>query len=59
MDYILKDKIHGPECFVIIGNAVYTGTNNGELVKIVDDKIVKKITIFENNPICSKTLLNH
>ena len=53
VDYILKDEIHGPECIVIKNGALYTGTTHGELVKIVNDKIVKKIVVADN-PECSK-----
>ncbi|KAI6184666.1 Adipocyte plasma membrane-associated protein [Aphelenchoides bicaudatus] len=51
VDYILEGEVDGPECFVNKNGSLYTGLNSGELVKIVDGKIVKRIVVSDN-PVC-------
>ncbi|KAI6179077.1 Adipocyte plasma membrane-associated protein [Aphelenchoides besseyi] len=48
-----KSKIHGPECIVLHNNAIYTGTSDGKIVKIVNEKIVKELALSKD-PLCKK-----
>ncbi|KAI6238069.1 Adipocyte plasma membrane-associated protein [Aphelenchoides fujianensis] len=51
VEYILKGKLQGPECIVLHKDAIYTGTLDGKIVKIVNNKIVKELRIA-NDPLC-------
>ncbi|KAI6196402.1 Adipocyte plasma membrane-associated protein [Aphelenchoides besseyi] len=53
VEYVLKNKIHGPECIVLHNHAIYTGTSDGKIVKIVNDKIVKELALSKD-PLCKK-----
>ena len=52
-EFLLKDQILGPESLLIEGDTIYTGTEDGTIVKIVNGKIVKTI-VLSNDKRCSK-----
>ncbi|KIH64279.1 hypothetical protein ANCDUO_05413 [Ancylostoma duodenale] len=64
VEYILKDKIEGPESLVIEGDSIYTGLYDGRVVHIKDGKIVKEVKFtkqpkcgsFETEPLCGRPL---
>jgi hypothetical protein len=52
-EFLLKDQILGPESLLIEGDTIYTGTEDGTIVKIVNGKIIKTI-VLSNDKKCSK-----
>ncbi|ETN71300.1 strictosidine synthase [Necator americanus] len=64
VEYILKDKIEGPESLVVEGDSIYTGLYDGRVVHIKNGKIVKEVRFtkqtkcgsFETEPLCGRPL---
>ncbi|CAJ0608424.1 unnamed protein product [Cylicocyclus nassatus] len=64
VEYILKDKIDGPESLLVEGDSIYTGLYDGRVVHIKGDKIVKEVRFtkqtkcgsYETEPICGRPL---
>uniref|UniRef100_A0A914EMN3 Strictosidine synthase conserved region domain-containing protein n=1 Tax=Acrobeloides nanus TaxID=290746 RepID=A0A914EMN3_9BILA len=53
-EFLLKDQILGPESLLIEGDTIYTGTEDGTIVKIVNGKIVKTIVLSNDKRCKSK-----
>uniref|UniRef100_A0A914DQG9 Strictosidine synthase conserved region domain-containing protein n=1 Tax=Acrobeloides nanus TaxID=290746 RepID=A0A914DQG9_9BILA len=53
-ELLLKDQILGPESLLIEGDTIYTGTEDGTIVKIVNGKIVKTIVLSNDKKCKSK-----
>uniref|UniRef100_A0A914ELP9 Strictosidine synthase conserved region domain-containing protein n=1 Tax=Acrobeloides nanus TaxID=290746 RepID=A0A914ELP9_9BILA len=53
-EFLLKDQILGPESLLIEGDTIYTGTEDGTIVQIVNGKIVKTIVLSNDERCTSK-----